>query len=86
MPPAEAGAAGARFPGRRLFNAITHVPLIMPEIVLGLALLVWFVAIRLTLGSVSIILAHVTFSVSYVIITVRARLHGFDDALGALHV
>lgn len=71
----------ARFPGRKLLNAVTHVPLIMPEIVLGLALLIWFVALKLTLGVFSIILAHVTFSVSYVIITVRARLHGFDDAL-----
>jgi spermidine/putrescine transport system permease protein len=71
----------ARFPGRKLLNAVTHVPLIMPEIVLGLALLIWFVALKLTLGAFSIILAHVTFSVSYVIITVRARLHGFDDAL-----
>lgn len=70
-----------RFPGRKLFDAITHVPLIMPEIVLGLALLIWFVMLRITLGTFSIILAHVTFSVSYVIITVKARLHGFDDAL-----
>jgi spermidine/putrescine transport system permease protein len=70
-----------RFPGRKVFDAITHVPLIMPEIVLGLALLIWFVVLRITLGSFSIILAHVTFSVSYVIITVKSRLHGFDDAL-----
>ena len=42
-----------RFPGRKLFDAVTHVPLIMPEIVLGgLALLIWFVALRITLGHV----------------------------------
>jgi spermidine/putrescine transport system permease protein len=70
-----------RFPGRRLLDAATHVPLIMPEIVLGLSLLIWFVLLRITLGSFSIILAHITFSVSYVIITVRARLFGFDDTL-----
>jgi spermidine/putrescine transport system permease protein len=70
-----------RFPGRKVFDAVTHVPLIMPEIVLGLALLIWFVALRITLGTVSIILAHVTFSISYVIITVKARLAGFDDSL-----
>jgi spermidine/putrescine transport system permease protein len=70
-----------RFPGRGLFDAITHVPLIMPEIVLGLALLIWFVVLRITLGSFSIILAHVTFCVSYVIITIKSRLHGFDDSL-----
>jgi spermidine/putrescine transport system permease protein len=70
-----------RFPGRKAFDAFVHVPLIMPEIVLGLALLIWFVALKITLGTVSIILAHVTFSVSYVIITVKARLAGFDDSL-----
>jgi len=70
-----------RFPGRRMFDAITHVPLIMPEIVLGLSMLIWFVLLRITLGSFSIILAHITFSVSYVIITVKARLDGFDYAL-----
>jgi spermidine/putrescine transport system permease protein len=70
-----------RFPGRRVFDVITHVPLIMPEIVLGLSLLVWFVALRITLGVFSIVLAHITFSVSYVIITVKSRLHGFDESL-----
>lgn len=70
-----------RFPGRRTFDAITHVPLIMPEIVLGLSMLIWFVLLRITLGAFSIILAHITFSVSYVIITVKARLDGFDYAL-----
>jgi spermidine/putrescine transport system permease protein len=70
-----------RFPGRKVFDALTHVPLIMPEIVLGLALLVWFVVLRITLGTFSIVLAHITFSVSYVIITVKARLQGFDESL-----
>jgi spermidine/putrescine transport system permease protein len=70
-----------RFAGRKVLDAITHIPLIMPEIVLGLSLLIWFVALRITLGTFSIILAHVTFSVSYVIITVKARLQGFDRAL-----
>ncbi len=71
----------SRFPGRAAFDALVHVPLIMPEIVLGLALLIWFVLLRITLGSFSIILAHVTFSMSYVIITVKARLDGFDRQL-----
>jgi spermidine/putrescine transport system permease protein len=70
-----------RFPGRGLFDAITHVPLIMPEIVLGLALLIWFVALGIALGPFSMVLAHITFSVSYVLITVKARLAGFDDSL-----
>jgi spermidine/putrescine transport system permease protein len=71
----------SRFPGRKVFDAITYIPLIMPEIVLGLSLLIWFVLLRITLGVYSIIIAHITFSVSYVIITVKSRLQGFDDAL-----
>jgi spermidine/putrescine transport system permease protein len=70
-----------RFPGRKILDALTYVPLIMPEIVLGLSLLIWFVLLQLTLGVVSIVLAHITFCVSYVIITVKARLHGFDESL-----
>lgn len=70
-----------KFPGRKLLDTLTHVPLIMPEIVLGLSMLVWFVLLKITLGSFSVILAHVTFSVSYVIITVRARLSDFDLSL-----
>jgi spermidine/putrescine transport system permease protein len=70
-----------RFPGRRALLVLTHVPLIMPEIVLGLSLLIWFVLLRIALGTLSIVLAHITFCVSYVIITVRARLAGFDETL-----
>jgi spermidine/putrescine transport system permease protein len=70
-----------RFPGRKIFDTLTYVPLIMPEIVLGLSLLIWFVLIQMTLGAFSIILAHITFTLSYVIITVKARLQGFDSSL-----
>ena len=71
----------SRFPGRKLFEFLTYFPLVMPEIVLGLSLLIWFVALRVALGSFSIILAHITFSLSYVMITIRARLQGFDESL-----
>jgi spermidine/putrescine transport system permease protein len=71
----------SRFPGRKLLDTITYVPLVMPEIVLGLALLIWFVLLRISLGSVSLILAHVTFNLSYVIISVRSRLRDFDQSI-----
>ena len=69
------------FPGRKLFQAAVTVPLIMPEIVLGLSLLIWFVRLGVELGLVTVIIAHVTFSVSYVILTVQSRLEDFDVAL-----
>lgn len=71
----------SKLPAKRVIEAFFQVPLILPEIVMGLSLLIWFVALKLTLGSFSIILAHTTFSLSYVVITVKARLEGFDHSL-----
>lgn len=62
-------------------NFLTMLPLLLPEIVFGLGLLVWFVLLRLTLGTFSLILAHVTFSVSYVFLMVGARMQLFDRAV-----
>jgi len=69
------------FPLKKSLNALIHLPLIMPEIVMALSLLVWFVVLKITLGMASIVLAHVTFTVSYIILTVRTRLSGFDRSL-----
>ncbi len=71
----------SRFPGQKGIALLTYVPLVMPEIVMGLSLLIWFVALHLVLGSFCVILAHITFSLSYVILTVRDRLEDFDLAL-----
>ena len=71
----------ADFPGKKAFEVLTHVPLVMPEIVMGISLLAWFVFLKLTLGQFSVILAHVCFSLSYVILTVKARLLGIDPQL-----
>lgn len=71
----------SRFRGKQWMDTMIHIPIVMPEIVMGLSLLIWFVLLKVTLGVFSIVLAHVTFSVSYVIMTVRSRLHGFDRTL-----
>lgn len=71
----------ARFRGKALLDLLTVVPLVLPELVMGLASVIWFMTLRLTLGTWSIILAHVTFTVSYVVLTVRARLADFDGSL-----
>ncbi len=69
------------FPGRRILDVLSLLPLAMPELVLGIASLIWFATLRMTLGMHSIVLAHVTFSVSYVLVAVRASLRGLDPAL-----
>lgn len=62
-------------------NALTLFPLAMPELVMGLSLLIWFVFLKLTLGMASLILAHITFCISYVIVTVRSRARTLDYSL-----
>jgi spermidine/putrescine transport system permease protein len=79
------GLARGQFPFPKLkikqaLEVLFQMPLVLPEIVMGLSLLIWFVALKLTLGSFSIILAHTTFSVSYVLITVKTRLEDFDPS------
>ncbi|RME93053.1 MAG: ABC transporter permease [Candidatus Hydrogenedentota bacterium] len=70
-----------RFSGRNFFDAILHLPIIIPDIVMAIALLSFFVLIHLRLGLTSVIIAHITFNIAFVAIVVRARLHDFDIEL-----
>ncbi|SKA72915.1 spermidine/putrescine transport system permease protein [Clostridium sp. USBA 49] len=69
------------FKGKSIIDSMLYIPLVIPEIVLGISLLAFFSMIDIPMGTVTLILAHVTFSVSYVIAVVRARLDGFDKSL-----
>ena len=60
-------------------HALVYTPLIMPDILIGISLLMLFVACRVDCGFWTILIAHVTFCVSYVTMTVLARLQDFDD-------
>jgi spermidine/putrescine transport system permease protein len=66
-----------RFRGRGLLELVLYLPVVAPEIVTGVALLAFFVAVRLPLGRGSIILAHVAFQIPFVALIVRARLQDF---------
>lgn len=66
----------------RLLPALVLTPVAMPEILLGVSLLLFFrQVLDLTLGLVSIVIAHITFSIGFVAIVVRARLQGMDAAI-----
>jgi spermidine/putrescine transport system permease protein len=65
----------------RLLPFLVVAPIAIPEILTGVSLLIFFVAINLTLGLVSIILAHISFCIGFVAIVVRARLAGMDESL-----
>lgn len=79
------------FPGRSVLEAILFLPIIIPEITIGISLLVFFslgfqlieniLGIRLVLGLPTVIIGHVAFSISFVVITVRVRIAQLDPAL-----
>lgn len=74
-----AGMAMHRY-GLRVLSFMVLTPVAMPEILLGVSLLLFFIQVlNLTLGMLSIILAHITFSIGFVAVIVRARMAGLDE-------
>jgi spermidine/putrescine transport system permease protein len=63
------------------YQGLLYMPMVMPDIVLGIALLVFFVGFSIKLGLISVIIGHCTFLISYVFVVVSARLAGMDDSL-----
>ena len=70
-----------RFRGKTFVEQVMFLNIAAPEIVLGASLLGLFVTINLARGFMTLLLAHVAFSIAYVTVTVRARLAGFDRSL-----
>ncbi len=70
-----------RFRGRRALAFLGFAPLVMPEIITGLALLLLFIALGLERGFWTVTLAHITFTAAFVSVVVQARLVSFDRAL-----
>jgi putrescine transport system permease protein len=75
------------FRGRALLSGLTTAPLVMPEVITGLSMLLLFVALeQLTgwpdgRGVLTVTIAHITFAMAYVTVVVQSRLAGFDDSL-----
>ncbi|MGL5986643.1 MAG: ABC transporter permease [Burkholderiales bacterium] len=65
----------------RLLPLLVLTPLALPEILMGVSLLIFFVLLNMTLGMVSITLAHISFCIGFVAIVVRSRLAGMDESL-----
>lgn len=75
-----------RFPGRTLFGSLVVAPMVMPEVVMGISMLLLFVGSERLLGGpdrgfLTIAVAHITFSIAFVAIVVQARLSDFDRSL-----
>ncbi|TNM66037.1 ABC transporter permease [Aliirhizobium smilacinae] len=71
----------SRFPGRMAFSGMIYAPLVMPEVITGLSLLLLFVAIGIDRGFWTVTIAHTTFTMCYVAIVVQSRLLTFDRSL-----
>jgi spermidine/putrescine transport system permease protein len=69
------------FRGRGSTNLLIFLPMATPEIVLGASLLTLFLNLSVFLGFATILIAHIMFCISYVVVTVKARLIGFDRSL-----
>jgi len=69
------------FRGRRLANLLIVIPMATPEVVIGASLLSMFIYYTFALGFTTLLIAHVMFSISFVVIVVRSRLIGFDRNL-----
>ena len=69
------------FKGKALVNELLYIPIVIPEIVIGIALLSIYTLFRLELGMFSLILAHISFAIPFVIISVRSVLENMDPNL-----
>lgn len=70
-----------RFLGKRLANLLIVIPMATPEVVIGASLLSMFIYYSFALGFTTLLIAHVMFSISFVVVVVRSRLIGFDRNL-----
>ena len=70
------------FKGKGVINGLLYIPVVIPEIVIGIALLTIFSNTGVPRGMLTLILSHVSFCVPYVIFNVRARLSGYDSSIG----
>jgi spermidine/putrescine transport system permease protein len=70
-----------RFRGRAATNLLIFMPMATPEVVMGSSLLTLFVNMAFPLGTTTILIAHIMFSISFVVVTVKARIAGLDPRL-----
>ncbi|MDR2773095.1 MAG: ABC transporter permease [Elusimicrobiota bacterium] len=70
-----------KFKGKGVIDSLLYIPVVIPEIVLGISLLASFAIASVPLGRISLVIAHATFSIPFVVFTVRARLSGYDRSI-----
>ena len=79
--PAGIVMARSKFPGKAVFENLIYLPLLLPEIILGIAFLTFYSLLNFKFGYVTMIMGHSTFCIPYVVILVTTRMTGFDVSL-----
>ncbi len=69
-----------KFPGKALYDGWIHLPIVIPEICMGVSMLAFFAAMNIPLGIFTITVSHIAFSIPFVAVVVRARMSGFDPS------
>ncbi|MFI3272345.1 MAG: spermidine/putrescine ABC transporter permease PotC [Pseudomonadota bacterium] len=70
-----------RFPGRKVLHGSIYMLTVSPDIVMGISLLIFFITVRMELGFLTLLIAHITLGLPFVTVTVLARLAEFDENL-----
>ncbi len=70
-----------RFLGRALYQGVLYIPLVMPDLVIGISLLLFYTSIKLELGILTILLAHISFSIPLTTLVIIARMQRIDRTL-----
>ena len=72
-----------QFRGKKFINLMLYVPIVVPEIVLAVAMLIIFMTIGIKLGMGTIVIGHCTFCIPYAVVTIKGRISGDNDTLQA---
>ncbi len=75
------GMENKKFSGRKLMSALIYVPLVIPDILMGVSLALLFNFTRVNTGMFTVLIAHITFCISYTVIVIQSRLEGFNYSL-----
>jgi spermidine/putrescine transport system permease protein len=70
-----------KFKGKNVLDGLLYIPVVIPEIVMGIALLALFALVKFPVGLPTLIIAHVAFSIPFVVVVVKARLAGFNRSV-----
>ena len=67
-----------RFKGKSYITTVSYLPMVLPEVIIGISMLIFFSAMKIRLGMFTIYVAHTTFNLPFVVMLVMARLDEFD--------